>query len=109
MPADLPIVCTLSTDEFPKRLSEMAALGRAALIDSRVDATHARLRFADRADVRDRVEAIVAAESHCCAFLRMRVSDAPGAVVLEIDAPEGAEVVLAELVDSFRGVGQVSR
>lgn len=109
MPADLPIACTLSADEFPKRLSEMAALGHAALIDARVDATHARLRFAQGPGIRDQVEAIVAAESHCCAFLEMRTSEAPGAVVLEIDAPEGAELVLTEIVDAFRGVGQVAR
>jgi hypothetical protein len=55
------------------------------------------------------VQAIVAAESRCCAFVQMRVSDEPDAVVLEIDAPEGAELVLIELVDAFRGVAPVSR
>jgi hypothetical protein len=65
--------------------------------------TRAELRFAAAAGVRDRVEAIVAAESQCCAFLVMNVSDEPGTVVLVIQAPEGAELVLQELVDAFRG------
>ena len=53
-------------------------------------------------------EAVVAAESQCCAFLTMRVTDEPGAVVLIISAPERAEAVLAELVDAFRGQPQVA-
>jgi hypothetical protein len=52
--------------------------------------------------VSDRVQAVMAAESECCPFLTMRVTDEP-CVVPTIDAPEGAEVVLAELVDAFRG------
>jgi len=32
----------------------------------------------------------------------MGVSDEPDALVLTIDAPEGADAVLAELVDAFR-------
>jgi hypothetical protein len=39
----------------------------------------------------------------CCAFLTMRVSERPDEVVLAIDAPEDAGLVLAELVDAFRG------
>ena len=103
MPSELPIACSLNASELPMRLAEMADLGRAALIDARTGATSARLRFAAGAGIRQRVEAIVAAESHCCAFLQMRVSDEPDTVVLTIDAPEGAELVLAELVDAFRG------
>jgi hypothetical protein len=108
MPAELPIACSLSASDLPARLAEMAALGDAALVDERPDATHAELRFAAGAGVRERVEAIVAAESHCCAFLMMRVTGEPDAVVLTIDAPEGAELVLHELVDAFRGRPQAA-
>jgi hypothetical protein len=86
----------------------MADLGRAALIDARTEPTRAQLRFAAGAGVRARVEAIVAAESQCCAFLTMRVSDEPDTVVLTIDAPEDAQLVLAELVDAFRNEQQVA-
>jgi hypothetical protein len=103
MPAELPIACSLSATELPARLAEMAALGDTALVDARQDATHAELRFAAGAGVHERVEAVVAAESQCCAFLTMRVSGEPDTVVLTIDAPQGAEVVLGELVDAFRG------
>ena len=103
MAVELPIACSLSATELPERLDAMAALGNAALLDVRDAGTRAELRFAAAPGVRDRVDAIVAAESECCAFLSMRVTDAPGIVVLNIDAPEGAEPVLRELLDAFRG------
>ncbi len=101
MPSELSIACSLDSSQLPGRLAEMADLGRAALIDARIDARRAQLRFAAGSGIRARVEAIVAAESRCCAFLRMRVGEEPETVVLTIDAPEDAEMVLAELVDAF--------
>ncbi len=103
MPADLPIACSLSATELPKRLAEMAALGRAHLVHASVHGTRAVLRFAVGTEIRDQVETIVAAESECCPFLTMRVIDDSDAVVLAIDAPPGAESVLAEFVEAFRG------
>jgi len=101
MPHDLPIACTLDAPDLAARLAEMAALGRDALSERRVDGSHARLRFAARPGVRDRVGAIVAAESACCAFLTFRVTDEPDAVVLDVDAPEGAGPVLAAWAGAF--------
>lgn len=102
MSAELPLACSLTAAELPSRLAEMAALGEAALVDLRSQPTRADLRFAAGEGVRERVEAIVAAESQCCAFLTMSVTDAPGLVVLTVDAPEGAEVVLDQMVAAFR-------
>lgn len=101
MPSPTPIACSLSATQLPVRLAEMAALGRDALLDSRSDRTRAQLRFAARAHVRERVDAVVAAEGRCCAFLAMEVREEHDAVVLTIVAPEGAEPVLSELVDAF--------
>jgi hypothetical protein len=101
MSDQLPIACSLSATDLPKRLREMADLGRDALVGSDLDRRRAELRFAAGAGVRDRVNAIVAAESSCCAFLTLRVDDEPGVVVLTIEAPEDAEPVLAELVGVF--------
>lgn len=102
MPAELPIVCSLSAAELPVRLAEMADLGRAALLDAHQDRTRAELRFAAGEGIRERVQAIADAESECCAFLSLRVRDVADAVVLSIEAPDGAELVLAELVGAFR-------
>jgi hypothetical protein len=103
MPTDLPIACSLNATELPRRLAEMAALGRAALVDVRHQPAHAELRFAARAGIRERVETIVDAESACCAFLTMEVGDEPDLVVLRLAAPADAEAIVAGLVEAFRG------
>jgi hypothetical protein len=108
MTSELPIACSLSATELPARLDEMADLGRAALLGTRHDGTRAELRFAAGSGVRDRVNGIVAAESQCCAFLTMSVSDEPDIVLLTIQAPDGAELVLQELVEAFRGEPQAA-
>ena len=110
MPDLLPIACSLSAAQLPERLGQMSELGREALLDAGIAGARARLRFAARVGVRERLDAVVAAESECCAFLTMAVADEPGALVLTIDAPADAEPVLAELVDAFTagapGVGR---
>jgi hypothetical protein len=100
--ADLPIACSLSATELPQRLAAMAELGSAALVAAHTEQRRARLVFAADAGVRERVEAIARAEAECCAFLSMRVTGEPDRVVLTIEAPAGAELVLAELVAAFR-------
>ena len=98
-----PIACSLTASQLPVRLAEIAALGADALLDAHQHGTRAELRFTPGAAVRERVDAIVAAEARCCAFLAMRVTDAPGAVRLSIDAPAAAEPVLREMLAAFRG------
>jgi hypothetical protein len=105
MQSELPIACSLSATDLSARLNQMAELGRAALVDVRQEDRRAELRFAG---VRDRVDGIVAAESQCCAFLELNVRDEPDTIVLTIQAPDGAEVVLQELVDAFRGRPQAA-
>jgi len=101
MAQDLPIACSLSAPDLEERLAEMAVLGDEALIDRRIDGTHAQLRFATGVGVRDRVAAIAAAESSCCAFLTLRVTGGLDVVVLDVDASEGAGPALAEWVEAF--------
>lgn len=102
MSDELPIACLLTATELSVRQARMAELGRDALVGARVGGAHAELRFAAGAGVRERVRDLVVAESQCCAFLSMRVDDAPDEVRLTIDAPAGAELVLLEVVDAFR-------
>jgi hypothetical protein len=101
MTTELPIACSLSAAELGVRQAQMAELGGDALLDATVDGRRAELRFAGRPGVRARVERFVAAESECCAFLAMRVEEAPDEVRVTIDAPAGAELVLEELVAAF--------
>jgi MerR family transcriptional regulator, copper efflux regulator len=101
MPDQTPIACSLGGDEVRKRQAEMAALGKSALIDARPGPAGAELRFAARAGVRERVGAIVAAESRCCPFLTMELRDEPDVVVLSIEGPTDAAIVVEEIVGAF--------
>jgi hypothetical protein len=103
MPDELPIACALSATELPERLAGMADIGHDALIHVHTEPHRARLRFTVGADIRARLEDIVAAESECCGFLTLALVDEPDALVLTIDAPEGAELVLTEFTRAFRG------
>jgi hypothetical protein len=98
MAYDEPIACTLSADELPKRLAEMSALGRDALLG--IDQTGA-LRFRKDAATRSRLEAVIAAESVCCAFLAFDLKVENDVLELRISAPEGAEPLAFDLVDAF--------
>ena len=90
---ELPIACSLDADALAVRRDEMRAV---ALAGARV-----QLRF--DAGERGALERIVAAESECCPFLTMRLADEDDALVLTVDAPKGAEAVLAGMVEAFAG------
>ena len=97
MAEQLPIACTLTADELPERLGEMRAIGRDALIA----AGERGLRFRADPGVRERLEALAAAEAECCAFMTLAVTEENGELVLSIDAPPDAEPVVHELVAAF--------
>jgi hypothetical protein len=101
MTTNLPIACTLSTDELPARLHEIRSLSRLALRDKRLDGVRAELRFAPLRGVHERLAAIVAAESRCCAFLDIQLAATPTELTLTIEAPTDAAPVLGMLLDAF--------
>ena len=103
MPAELPIACSLRAAEMPVRLAEIGSIGRASLLGAQTADSRAELRFRAGPETRARLEAIVAAEAECCAFLAMSLRDEAGGITLTIDAPEGAEPVMHELVAAFGG------
>jgi hypothetical protein len=100
MTTEPPIACTLTEAERPARRDEMAAIARDLMS---VDAQESRavLRFRPVAGTRERVAAFVAAESRCCAFLRMELHDDPDALTLTIDGAPGAQPVIGDLVAAF--------
>jgi hypothetical protein len=100
----LPIACTLTGDELPRRRAEIRALGRGALLSVERHKARAVLRF--RPAAREELERIVAAESRCCSFLDLAISAEPEAAVLTIAAPPGAEPVMNGLVDAFAALSR---
>ncbi len=94
MPTEVPIACTLSAGEQPDRVVTMRELGR-ALVGLEVHERQARLRFHRK---HERVGALVAAESQCCAFFQFATTRDGEATELEIRTPEGGEPLLRALV-----------
>jgi hypothetical protein len=103
MTRPLPIACTLSATDLRARGEELRALGGDGLLDISEHDDRAVLRFRADPDIRTRVEAIVAAESECCAFLDFRLEHEADASVLTISAPSGGAEVVHELAAAFAG------
>ena len=96
-----PIACTLSPADMPQRAADIRGLGRAALLSHERADARAPLRVRRDAAARARVEAIVAAESKCCAFIDFELADAADAIVLTLEAPDGGEPAMHMLADLF--------
>jgi hypothetical protein len=97
---DLPLACSLDAPALADRLEEMRAVGSDAFLSAEADGV---LRFRASPDTRARLERIVAAEAACCPFLGLRLEEEPDALLLTISAPEGAEPVVAALVEALSG------
>lgn len=103
-----PIACTLDAEEKPMREREISRLGSDGLLTVERAERSATLRFRPDPGIRDRVEAIAAAEGRCCAFLAFDVTAERDATVLTIDAPGGGESIMQELVSAFEGGPEVA-
>lgn len=108
MAIDTPIACTLSASEMPDRLAEIRAIGRSSLVSTEASAPRAVLRFRADDETRERLTAVVAAESECCSFLTFELVKEPGDLVLTISAPAGGEPVMHQLLAAFRAEGPVA-
>ena len=97
---ELPIACSLDAVALEERVAEMRAIGRESLVASDPRGV---LRFEATPAVRARLERIVALERECCEFLTLELQDEAGALQLTVSAPEGAEPVVAGLVQAFAG------
>jgi hypothetical protein len=83
------IACALTAADQRRRTEEIHALARDALRDRRPIEGGVRLTFDPVA--RERLEALVAAESACCPFLTMDLR-----LVLDVTGPEAAAPIIAE-------------
>jgi hypothetical protein len=92
-----PIACTLSPGQYKERTGELAALAARALRVREPTPDGERLVFADGEDIERELRAVIAAESSCCAFLRMNLQRADEGLVLYIAGPQDARPIIAEL------------
>jgi hypothetical protein len=90
---DLPIACSLEADDLRRRLEEIAALGAECLQARDAEGEAHLLRFRSDPVTLRRLGAIVDAESACCPFLELRLSQEGDELILRIAAPgDGARV-----------------
>src|SRR4051794_12956677 len=92
-----PIACSLTGAEYRQRVADTGQVARDALLNRQAIDAGARLTFDNTADVRERLEAFVAAESECCPFLTMNLRAADGHLVLDVTGPELATPIIEEL------------
>lgn len=101
MTEDKPVACSLGTGDLEQRLAAVAEIGADSLISRNIEGDRHLLRFHADADTRQRLEAIVAAEAECCAFLDLSLREEGGELVLSIAAPKDARAVADELAGAF--------
>jgi hypothetical protein len=92
-----PIACTLSPGQYQDRTGELAALAARALRSREQTPDGERLIFTDSPATEQELRAAIAAESSCCAFLRMDLQRADEGLVLDIAGPRDARPIIAEL------------
>ena len=78
-------------------MAEIGRVAREALRDREPIDGGARLSFDATADIRERLEALVAAETECCPFLAFNLYAADRRLVLEVTGAEEAAPIIAEL------------
>jgi hypothetical protein len=97
IPDPPPIACSLTADEYRRRVADTGQVARDALRERRPIDGGVRLTFEETVDTRRRLEAFVAAESTCCPFLTMNLHAADGRLVLDVTGPELAAPIIEEL------------
>jgi hypothetical protein len=100
--SDLPVACSLSQEALASRRRGLLTdlLARADAHDE-LDSGH-RLSFLASDDTLTLIARTVAAERHCCQFLRFQLTVEPGGgpVTLELTGPKGTREFLAAMFES---------
>lgn len=99
MATPLPVVCTLDASALRDRGAELAAIGRDGLLAAEIDGARATLRFSPA--VAERLEAVVAAERECCAWLGLDLARRGDQIELALTAPAGGEAAMHVLARAF--------
>ena len=94
---DVPIACTLTPDQYQDRTGELAALATRALRTREQTAAGERLVFTDTPQIERELRGAIAAESSCCAFLRLELTRTADGLVLDVAGAEDARAIIAEL------------
>jgi hypothetical protein len=91
---ELPIACTLGPDDMTARVALIDALATDGLIERTATDAGLRVRLRDTPEIERRARDLIAAESHCCAFLDFTLARDEGELVLNIAGPPDARPVI---------------
>jgi hypothetical protein len=86
---DLPLACTLGADDGAARLRRWQALAEQSAPRARREGNRLEVRWRVDADGAGELEALVAAERECCAFVTWSVSRQDPDSILEVTAAAG--------------------
>lgn len=82
-----PIACSLGPDDLRRRLEEIAVLTDESLTSSGTADDAQVFRFRADTKTRRRLEELVAAESECCPWLDLDLTQGEDEMVLKVAAP----------------------
>ena len=98
---ELPIVCTLTPEQFQTRRSTLlpGVLARAHAVEAIAEGY--RVGFAASSETLQANAAMIDAERQCCRFLRFQLTIQPdeGPIVLDVTGPPGTREFLAAIID----------
>jgi hypothetical protein len=98
------IACSLSPEDYLRRMSAIRELGEVALLDVETKPDGVLLSFRNSEGVRDQLASIVRA-GNCVLFLpRETLGCEAGRLTLAISAPPAGMPVARDLTASFQGV-----
>lgn len=96
-----PVACSLGAADLEQRVAAIGEIGAASLVSrSMADGRHL-LRFRAGEQAQRRLEEIVAAESSCCPFLELLLTEENEEIVLSIGAPDSGQEIAAGLAEAF--------
>ncbi len=95
--ADDVLSCSLERDALETRLQDWAAVARHA-ISRRVDTDRIRSTYPPDPEIARRLRDLIAAEAHCCTFMRFTVEESPDEIVVELRVPAGMAEPLATML-----------
>jgi hypothetical protein len=104
MDEQTPIACSLTADDYRRRLESIRKVGHESLLSVNESAAGIALRFRNSHGTRSDLRTIVDAEASCCPFLSLRVDETADELILTVTAPPEAAPVVADLVRSFQGI-----
>lgn len=97
-----PVVCSLGgAGDLQQRLAEIGEVGAESLLEHRREGAAHLLRFRSNASIRKRLEAIVAAEAECCAFLDLRLAEGCCQLEMRVAAPEAGQATAEGFAQAF--------